>query len=299
MKCDDALELISAALDGELTAEERAALDEHLANCPACAALYEELSGQSHLLRELDCHVPEGLSQRILSQLPEQSAPPKKRRRVIHWQKWGALAACAALVVWAGLTLPSHLGRSGSDSSSGAAPVSVNADENGAPTAYTDETDGFYTERNIAGESEPDPNEDAAVSTDSDASGESASSVSAQYFRVTWTEKAAPAAQLISSTDELAELLEQYQNDDLFDATNQYDERFFEGGSLIAVSLTTSSGSVSYVVEDVRAGDNGWEIVIQRNVPEVSTADMAAWLILIETDEAVMPGDQLTVTFTQ
>jgi hypothetical protein len=65
------------------------------------------------------------------------------------------------------------------------------------------------------------------------------------------------------------------------------------------VSLTTSSGSVSYVVEDVRAGDNGWEIVIQRNVPEVSTADMAAWLILIETDEAVMPGDQLTVTFTQ
>ena len=39
LTCEQALELISAQLDGALTAEEAGALDEHLAQCPACRAL--------------------------------------------------------------------------------------------------------------------------------------------------------------------------------------------------------------------------------------------------------------------
>ena len=35
LTCEQALELISAQLDGALTAEEAGALDEHLAQCPA------------------------------------------------------------------------------------------------------------------------------------------------------------------------------------------------------------------------------------------------------------------------
>ena len=42
MDCNQALEYISAALDGELTAEEVAELDAHLADCPECQALAEE-----------------------------------------------------------------------------------------------------------------------------------------------------------------------------------------------------------------------------------------------------------------
>ena len=51
MNCDQALEAISAALDGELSAKERTLLDAHLADCPTCAALFDELAGQSRLLR--------------------------------------------------------------------------------------------------------------------------------------------------------------------------------------------------------------------------------------------------------
>ena len=58
MNCDQALEAISAALDGELSAKERAQLEAHLAHCPSCAALFDELAGQSRLLRQLDCQVP-------------------------------------------------------------------------------------------------------------------------------------------------------------------------------------------------------------------------------------------------
>ena len=53
MNCDQALEAISAALDGELSAKERTLLDAHLADCPTCAALFDELAGQSRLLRQL------------------------------------------------------------------------------------------------------------------------------------------------------------------------------------------------------------------------------------------------------
>lgn len=104
MTCDEALELLSAALDGELSPAERNTLDAHLAECPGCAALFDQLAGQSRLLRDLECEVPDGLSERILSGLPGQA--PARRGRVIHWRRWGTLAACLALVVWAGFSLP-------------------------------------------------------------------------------------------------------------------------------------------------------------------------------------------------
>ena len=105
MNCDQALEAISAALDGELSAKERAQLEAHLAHCPSCAALFDELAGQSRLLRQLDCQVPEGLSAEILSSLPEQ-VTPARRFRAGRWRRWGTVAACAVLVLWAGLALP-------------------------------------------------------------------------------------------------------------------------------------------------------------------------------------------------
>lgn len=105
MNCDQALEAISAALDGELSAKERTLLDAHLADCPTCAALFDELAGQSRLLRQLDCQIPEDLTARILSQLPEQITPAR-RFSPRRWQRWGTVAACAVLVFWAGLALP-------------------------------------------------------------------------------------------------------------------------------------------------------------------------------------------------
>jgi hypothetical protein len=302
MKCEKALELMSAALDGELTPAERNALDAHLADCPHCAALYEELSGQSRLLRELDCDVPEDLSQRILSQLPQQTAAPaEKRRPVVRWKKWGVLAACAALVLWAGLTMPSHLRMGSSGSSGSAAPADAasgdTADENGGSleeysggTDGTDQTTGDSPNDTAPAPAAIDPGEDLGA----DGSAKAAS-LSAVYLPVTWTEDEDPAAQLIASADDLAALLAQYPDDDLLDAASQYDSAFFERAQLIAVTLTEPSGSISHTAEAVRLTDSGYEVVICRTVPEVCTDDMAAWLILIETDLGIGPSDEISV----
>ena len=105
MNCDQALEAISAALDGELSAKERTLLDAHLADCPTCAALFDELAGQSRLLLQVYFHLPEYVTARILSQPPEQITPAR-RFSPRRWQRWGTVAACAVLVFWAGLALP-------------------------------------------------------------------------------------------------------------------------------------------------------------------------------------------------
>ena len=41
--CNEALELLSAQLDGAITIEEQTALQEHLAACPECRRIQSEL----------------------------------------------------------------------------------------------------------------------------------------------------------------------------------------------------------------------------------------------------------------
>ena len=43
--CEEALELISASLDGVLSKEEEQLLHEHLSQCPACRDLLADLEG--------------------------------------------------------------------------------------------------------------------------------------------------------------------------------------------------------------------------------------------------------------
>ena len=42
--------------------------------------------------------------------------------------------------------------------------------------------------------------------------------------------------------------------------------------------------------------EDGWQVDILRSVPDIGTCDMAAWLILVETDLTVTDGDVLTVS---
>ncbi|MDB5329929.1 MAG: putative zinc-finger, partial [Phycisphaerales bacterium] len=46
MDCEQSLNLLSARLDGEITAEESAALDGHLAACADCRAAGEAMAAQ-------------------------------------------------------------------------------------------------------------------------------------------------------------------------------------------------------------------------------------------------------------
>ncbi len=73
------------------------------------------------------------------------------------------------------------------------------------------------------------------------------------------------------------------------DACDQYDEAFFEENYLIFVLLEEGSGSISHEVRSVeQTEDKKIRISIDRKVPEVGTADMAEWHIILELSRDVL-----------
>ncbi len=102
MGCDEALELLNAALDGEVTPAQQTELDQHLAQCPACRAIQAELLGLKSVWEGLDVAAPAELKAAVMEHLPPQKAPAKG----LYWRRWGAMAAAVALVALAAWQLP-------------------------------------------------------------------------------------------------------------------------------------------------------------------------------------------------
>ena len=106
--CDEALPLLHDRLDGDLSPEGAAALDAHLAGCPACAARLSELEALDRdLARDLPVPSPAGLAARLADGVLAAEGRERSRRRL-----WfpvlagaGALALLAALASW-GLDSP-------------------------------------------------------------------------------------------------------------------------------------------------------------------------------------------------
>ena len=151
--CDEMTELLSAALDGELTADEHRELDEHLASCPACGALLAELGGLRKAVGGPE-EAPEGLAGRVMDQIRAEGAPeadnvtplPVKRRK---WTGWAATAAVAAVVILGASVLPGRIGLSRTDNSTGAA-YAPNSTANSSPPAEADsaQTPSMYDSYN-------------------------------------------------------------------------------------------------------------------------------------------------------
>ena len=128
-----------------------------------------------------------------------------------------------------------------------------------------------------------------------------------QYVGGTWTSNIEyPTVTIIFSRAEL----EQYYNDyeDLYDfsrhqhsqtgfidAIERYSDAFFANSFLVLVLLEETSGSNRHRVE--RIDDNG-DIRITCLVPELGTADMAQWHIIIELDKAEKM-EQFQVVFSE
>ena len=73
------------------------------------------------------------------------------------------------------------------------------------------------------------------------------------------------------------------------DACDQFDEAFFEENYLIFVLLEEGSGSIRHEVRSVeQSEDKKISISIDRKVPEVGTADMAQWHIILELSRDVL-----------
>ena len=104
-----------------------------------------------------------------------------------------------------------------------------------------------------------------------------------------------PKALWITSLEEMNDYVE--ANQELYhlntngftDAVKQYDDDYFKENDLILVLLEEGSGSIEHRVLGMTATplenqEKQYEIqpMIQRTIPEVGTADMAEWHILIE-----------------
>jgi len=103
MNCDQALEAISAALDGELSPGEQVLLDAHLAQCPNCQAIAHDFGVLSVALSGMEQQPPEALLSQVQAAMAPKpvvdlAAERKKRSK----RAWRSMAAAVALVVCLG-----------------------------------------------------------------------------------------------------------------------------------------------------------------------------------------------------
>lgn len=168
-RCEQYWDLISASLDGGLTAEEQARLDAHLAQCPDCRALWEQLNGLEAELMELEAPGPDftdrvmaavGTTQQDIpfTDLPQNRKPGKEAQKQLNaWWKpvrnLVLVAACCLIVLGLG-QFASQFFRAGS--SAPAAGNSMAAQDSAAAgsqesTAAAPEESGAATGSNGAG----------------------------------------------------------------------------------------------------------------------------------------------------
>lgn len=95
--CEKCREMISCLLDGELSQAEQSLVREHIAACPECRSVYDAFSAVSAQLHEEE-PLPDGLHEKIMSGI---KAKPKKKTGIV-WIKYLSVAACLALVIFAG-----------------------------------------------------------------------------------------------------------------------------------------------------------------------------------------------------
>lgn len=106
--CKDYEARISALIDDELTAAERVEVLEHLAQCPACKAYWEEMLLIRGALRAT-VEVPAGFADAVMARVraTAQEKPVTAERKTLRfpgWKRFAGLAACCAVVllgVWA------------------------------------------------------------------------------------------------------------------------------------------------------------------------------------------------------
>ena len=98
MTCEQAMELLSPWLDGELDPELQNALEAHLETCPDCKALADALRGLDGAVAGLREPAPQSLKQGVLYKIDQATGKAKKSK--FRWFGPGtALGAVAAVLV--------------------------------------------------------------------------------------------------------------------------------------------------------------------------------------------------------
>jgi Putative zinc-finger len=101
-------ERLSAFLDGELSAADRAQVESHLRECPACAHELEELAAVDAFAREVPVQAPDGYFEALPARVRARVRRPSRIPRPALW------AVAAAAAVMAVVVTPVVLQREGS-----------------------------------------------------------------------------------------------------------------------------------------------------------------------------------------
>lgn len=104
MNCEQMTDLLSAFLDGELTAIEQKQVQEHLEQCPECRALYEQLQTLHTSFSDLEeIPAPENFAQGVMSRIKAEQTPAKPKVIPLfkrpQMRAVMGLAACAVLCI--------------------------------------------------------------------------------------------------------------------------------------------------------------------------------------------------------
>lgn len=165
ISCHEAEELISAQLDGALSASEQGELAAHLAQCASCRALQGELQALHDAMLAAAAHwtaePPADLTRRVMERIHGEAVTPLPQKARPVWKRWAPLAAVLALVVIGGGVLglwrggASGGGTSGSSSGGAMPEAAAFTEAAGAPAGQADYPD---PEDNGAGRMTADTN---------------------------------------------------------------------------------------------------------------------------------------------
>lgn len=97
MQCETYREAVSARLDGEPLGMPAAALDEHLAACPACAAWADAAARLTRRVRPLPA--PD-LTAAVLTAVQQEQAPPGRRTENLLRLLLAGLGVAQAVLAW-------------------------------------------------------------------------------------------------------------------------------------------------------------------------------------------------------
>lgn len=155
--CKNNIELISALVDGELTAEQEAELRTHIDQCKECKRVYDAFAGLSDGFSDDLAEPPESLAKGIMFKINLQEKGGTKRHFVFG--RFTAIAACLVLILFGasrfGLLDSLNLGASEPSPSSNVADERSIAMDSSLADANTDTGEKFGTTYEIgAGETE-------------------------------------------------------------------------------------------------------------------------------------------------
>ena len=130
ISCEKIQEMISSMLDGQLNDDERATVEEHIALCSECAAMYEDFSALSISLKEEFSAVPATLHDNIMGGVKAK----RKKSRIIPLRAYLSAAACLVVVVGAVLAVGTGRSYDAAAPADPAAPAAL-ADPGAPPAA--------------------------------------------------------------------------------------------------------------------------------------------------------------------